>query len=446
MPNNIIIGRSVKDKKQFGEKGVIFLGRHYVKMDQTVSLSSNIFMDAIRTHVVFVVGKRGTGKSYSLSVMAEGLSSLEEDISKNISVLMFDTMGIFWTMKYPNQKDEKLLRSWGMKPRGIDKVEVYVPEGYFKDYKEKGILVDHAFTIKTAELDAGDWVNVFGVDLMHPIGIAIEKAIGNLVDEKEDYGIVDIINEINSDKSIEKEVKDAAINRFLAAESWGLFSKNGTEIKELVKGGKISVVDISAYSHMAGNWGIKNLVVGIICKKLLQERMIARKLEELRQIESGTSLFGFDDYEKTEDDMPLVWILIDEAHEFLPREGRTGATDALVQLLREGRQPGISLVLASQQPGEIHRDVITQSDIVISHRLTARRDIGALNDIMQTYMASDIQRYLNDLPRMKGSAIILDDNSEKIFPVNIRPKFSWHGGEAPSALHLKAKELLDLGL
>ena len=27
---------------------------------------------------------------------------------------MIDTMGIFWTMKYPNLKDEDLLEEWGL--------------------------------------------------------------------------------------------------------------------------------------------------------------------------------------------------------------------------------------------------------------------------------------------------------------------------------------------
>ncbi|MAG46980.1 hypothetical protein CL617_00100, partial [archaeon] len=139
-------------------------------------------------------------------------------------------------------------------------------------------------------------------------------------------------------------------------------------------------------------------------------------------------------------------IISHNCHEFLPKKGKTPATDALVQLLREGRQPGISLVLATQQPGQIHKDVMTQSDIVLSHRLTAKFDIEALKSIMQTYLNLDILSYLNNLPRLKGSAIILDDNSERIYPMRTRPKMSWHGGSAPSSVKINKKELLDLKL
>ena len=137
--------------------------------------------------------------------------------------------------------------------------------------------------------------------------------------------------------------------------------------------------------------------------------------------------------------MPLVWIFIDEAHEFLPKDSKTPATDALVQLLREGRQPGISLVLATQQPGQIHKDVMTQSDIVISHRVTAKPDIEALNQIMQTYLLESIRKSLDSLPSLKGSAIILDDNSERIYPMRMRPRFTWHGGEAPTAVKVETR-------
>jgi len=441
---DITIGRSSSDKKSFGDAGTIFLGRHYVKMGQTVSLSSNIRMDVARAHVVLIAGKRGSGKSYTLGVMAEEMSLLPKEVSENLGILIFDTMGIFWTMKYSNQKEEDLLRGWNLFPKKLDTIDIYTPKGFSEEYKKKKIPVDFSFSIKTSELNAGDWASVFNLSLIDPIGILIEKVISQLQDERLDYSIKDIIENIERESKVEKNVKEATINLFEATHSWGVFSEKGTEIKDLIKPGRVSVLDISCYSGLSGNWGIKNLVVGLICKKLLIERITARKYEEIQTIETGESYFGFDAKRKERDNMPLVWLMLDEAHEFLPKDGKTAASDSLIQLLREGRQPGISMVLATQQPGEIHRDVITQSDIVISHRVTAKKDITALNDMMQTYLLSDIQTYINNLPRMKGAAIILDDNSEKIFPMNVRPRITWHGGEAPTAVKGSGKLIEEL--
>jgi len=121
----------------------------------------------------------------------------------------------------------------------------------------------------------------------------------------------------------------------------------------------------------------------------------------------------------------------------LPKEGKTAATDALITILREGRQPGISLILASQQPGKIHTDVMTQSDTVIAHRLTAQMDVEALQQLTQSYMRHGLEDEINKLPRVTGAAVIFDDANERVFPVQIRPRFTWHGGGSPTAISEK---------
>ena len=424
MVYDIIIGRDEADRKRYGKEGVIFLGKSYVKMGQTTSLSNNVYLDVNRAHTIMLCGKRGSGKSYSLGVIAEEMVSLPKEIKDKLSVLILDTMGIFWTMKYPNIKDEDLLESWGLKPKRLKDIQVFIPEGYFSEYKEKGMLVDKSFSIKPSELKGDDWCNVFSISLNEPLGILIERVIESF--KKRNYTIQEVIERIKQDEKSNQEVKNAAENRFLAAEKWGLFSDKGTAIKDIISTGKVSILDVSCYTGVYGMWGIRSLVIGLIARKLFNERMIVRKKEEMDKIK-GEFL------EEKKSEMPIVWILIDEAHEFIGKE-RTAATDSLIQVIREGRQPGISLILATQQPGEMHKDVITQSDIIISHRITARVDIEALNNMMQTYLVGDIQKFLNSLPDLKGCAVILDDNSERMYPVQIRPKYTWHGGETPTIL------------
>jgi len=45
-------------------------------------------------------------------------------------------------------------------------------------------------------------------------------------------------------------------------------------------------------------------------------------------------------------------------------------------------------------------------------------------------MMEDLAKSINSLPKWKGSAIILDDNSERIYQIQMRPRFSWHAGES----------------
>ena len=81
---DIVIGRSAKDKERYGIKGTVLIGKHYVKMGRTSSLANKIYMDMIRSHIVFICGKRGGGKSYTMGVIAEGVADLPMDIKKNI--------------------------------------------------------------------------------------------------------------------------------------------------------------------------------------------------------------------------------------------------------------------------------------------------------------------------------------------------------------------------
>jgi len=357
MSRDIVVGRNESDRKEFGKKGTVYIGKQYVKMGQTTSMANNIFMDINRSHVILVSGKRGSGKSYSLGVIAEEISNLPEELAKNMAVLIFDTMGVFWTMRYANDKDEDLLEKWGLKSKELN-VDIYTPKGFFNEYRQKGIPTDYSFSILPSELNAGDWANVFGINLNDAIGVLVERVINKLEGNK-NYSIDEIINVIKIDKKSEEKIKNALENRFEAVKGWGLFSKEGTKIKDVVKPGKVSIVDISCYTNVAGNWSIKGLVIGLLSRKLLQERMVARKVEELEELKKRERFFS----ETKEREYPLVWILLDEAHEFLPKEGETPATGALVQILREGRQPGLSLILATQQPGEIHKDVLTQADV-----------------------------------------------------------------------------------
>ncbi|MAG37814.1 hypothetical protein CMI45_00295 [Candidatus Pacearchaeota archaeon] len=433
MPYEVIIGRDSADKIKFAEKGLIFLGKSYVKMGNYTSLSNHVFLDIARSHTILLAGKKGSGKSYTLAAMAESITDLPKDESKNIAPIIFDTMGIFWTMKYKNEKDSSLLKEWGLKSKELP-IKVFVPLGKAQDYESKGIPYDETFALSPSELEAEDWISIFNLDFTSLPAVLITRAVSKLKSSKEDFTISEIQSLISEDHKSPAETKLIAFSLFDSASSWGIFSeeKKGTQISDLINAGKTTIIDLSVYTS-ASTFNIRALAISIISKKIFESRIISRKKEEIISIQRGYQNVSA----QATPDSPLVWLFIDEAHEFLPKTGSTPATPILTQIIREGRQPGISIVLATQQPGQIHNDVLTQSDIVISHRVTSEQDITALNNIMQSYVLEKIQKSLNDLPSLKGSAIILDDNSERLYPMRVRPRFTWHGGEAPTAISSK---------
>jgi len=418
----IIIGRNKEDQEKFGYKATGIIGKHYVGSKKDAHLANPVRIDLARPHLIGIFGKRGGGKSYTLGVLAEELAELPDEIKNNISTLLVDTMGIYWSMKVPNDQDRRLLVEQGLNPRGYP-IKILIPAGYEKYYIENDVDFDGTFSFKPYELGVGEWALSFNINLDTEIGILLQKVVDYAQENLKEYDIPDLIK-ITEKEDATKVAKDAIINRFMLAKKWGIFDMNAPSVYDIVLPGQLSVIDVSQLGLETGGWSVRSLVVGLLGRKILIERMKARRLEE------------FEDMDKSfkGKKMPITWMLIDEAHQFLPAVGETAATGPLLQWIKIGREPGVSLVLATQMPYKLHQEAISQCDLVISHRLTAKKDMDALSSIMQTYYRYDLSYYYDALPRVKGTALILDDNSERIYEIRVRPRKSWHAGGGPVAI------------
>jgi len=141
-----------------------------------------------------------------MGTMAESLSDLGAEESGNIASVIFDTMGIYWTMKYKNVKDAGLLDEWGLKAKNIP-MRVFAPFGYYQEYKDKGVEVDSEFAIKISELEPSDWVTLFELKFTDTIAVVIESVISELRESKQSYGFENIYDLINLIEHVEQEVK-----------------------------------------------------------------------------------------------------------------------------------------------------------------------------------------------------------------------------------------------
>lgn len=402
-------------------EGLLAIG-NYMALDH--SRGAPVYLDALKPHAVLICGKRGYGKSYTMGCMLEELSLLKPSIKKRLASLVIDTMGIFWTMTYPNAFEKDRLEEWKLDPAGFG-IEVFVPAGKVEAYRKRNIDV-RPFSIAIKELSGSQWCRVFKVEEVSPLGILLVRTIESLREKEYAYSFEQIINEILQDTRSDAASKGAAENYFRAVDSWGLFSKEGTALSELVAGGKTTILDVSTLE----NENVCAAAVSILAGKLYEARLEARRAYEKK-------LMG----EKIEDNFPMVWLFIDEAHIFVPAKTESLASGVLInRCLRQGRQPGLSLILATQRPASLHPDVVSQSDLLICHRLTASDDILALETSRPLYMQEDLQVYLKKMGSERGAALIVDDHSESVHLVHIRPRKSWHGGGEPSALDSSEEE------
>jgi DNA helicase HerA-like ATPase len=412
-----VVGRIKEDQDRFGTKGVGFIGKHIVGTGEDAHLTTKVLIDLLRPHIILISGKRGTGKSYVAGILMEEISMLPEEFRKNIAVVVIDTMGIFWSLKRPNDQQMDLLRAWELEPRSFDNVKVLVPFKQLEEFKAAGIPVDDGISILPWEFSAEEWTLAFNLKRTDAASIALEKNVNVLLEGKGKFGIQDLIEKIRDDREISQEVKDSLTNMLTVAAQWGVFGTQGVEIDKIVQPGQISIVDVSRLKSTEA-WSVRNFLVATIAKKIYEFRVLARKEEEIAKLE------GMEMKKK----YPIVWLIADEAHNWVPSDYETVSSEPFRTIAKQGREPGVSLVVITQMPNKVHQDVLSQADMVISHRLTSKADIDALYAVMQTYLLESIWKYINELPRWPGAAIILDDNLEKIFSVNVRPRLSWHAG------------------
>jgi len=397
-------------RKEKTTRGRLNIGRYYA-LDS--SLGSNVYLDILRPHVTLICGKRGYGKSYTIGVLLEEIGKLGEEVRKNLGVVVLDTLGIYWTTKYANKEDKKILKKWNIQAKGFD-IDLFVPKKLVSTYKENNISAK-SFSIKVSELSSFHWCQLFNVSPTNPLGIALTRAVLNLKEKKENYSIDEILDYISRDKRIDKSVKAAAENFLKNAEDWGIFDKKGLNIIDFVKRGAINILDISNLADPV----LKDIVSSVVGKKIFEERVKTRKIYEQRKIGICTEEKG----------IPMVILAIDEAQLFLPNDRHTLGKDVFInQWMRQGRQPGLSIVMATQRPSALDQEVLSHSDIIICHRLTAQEDIDSLSKIRPTYMHESIKEAIKKVGDERGVALIVDDTSESSHIIKIRPRVSWHGG------------------
>ncbi|HCX23705.1 MAG TPA: hypothetical protein DHN29_17415, partial [Cytophagales bacterium] len=101
-------------------------------------------------------------------------------------------------MKYPNNKDAELLKSWNIDPKSLP-VKIYTPSGFYEQEKKKGVPTDAPFSIRPKDIDDSDWAITFSIDPNSAPGVLISRVVGALQKSDKNYTIEDIISAIKKE-------------------------------------------------------------------------------------------------------------------------------------------------------------------------------------------------------------------------------------------------------
>ncbi|MBD3192020.1 MAG: DUF87 domain-containing protein [Candidatus Heimdallarchaeota archaeon] len=424
----IIFGRGSSTIKEIGCQGTIYLGRVSEKGSHDL-YGKKVLLDAVFPHVVFISGHRGSGKSYTLGVIAEELAKA----NLGVGVILVDPIGIFWALKNSNsdEREKLLLERWGLTPQALENIEVFTPVGIYEEFPDE--TVDSPFALKPSDLGIEDWCKTFDIGRYEVRGTILEKAL-QIIDDagKEDYTIDDIIDALDDPSIVDNYRSDsirAIRSRMNAAKGWGIFAGTGTPLSRLSRPNKISVLDIS--NPRIGD-SLRALLVGIIARKILEARIHSSRGELFEA--SG---------EVEESAIPVTWLLVDEAHVLVPTNRKTAASDPLIEYAKQGRKPGCALVLVTQQPSAMHKDIMSQIDLMVTHLLTFDDDIKAFLKRVPSSVPEQFEEpdFIRSMPT--GVGLLSDQHTQKrSLVVKVRPRVSLHAGREaiPASLRAKMKQ------
>lgn len=128
---------------------------------------------------------------------------------------------------------------------------------------------------------------------------------------------------------------------------------------------------------------------------------------------------------------PLI-VALDEAHQFLGRtlgdEQTAVKPEAFEIIAKEGRKYGLTLVVATQRPGDIPAGVLSQMGCLVVHRLTERRDQEHIADA-SSFLDRSLAHTLPTL--MPGECLLLGSGLPIPVPVRVAPPTKKPASEGP---------------
>jgi DNA helicase HerA-like ATPase len=330
-----------------------------------------------------ILAKTGAGKSYTGGVI------LEELLDKGVPLLIIDPHGEYATLKLPNDDKPSSFERYGISPKGYaSQVTVYTPAN-----KLLNPTADYLFRLNGINLSIKEFSQFFSDGQSQNETGMLFEAVSKLKVEKQNYTIEDIIFEVGQNKS---KVKWNVINKLETLKETGILSDKATTINELVQEGRASIIDMK---------GVNPDLQAMIVSKLCTDIFDARKLNTV----------------------PPCMLVIEEAHNFCPEKGfeRTVSTDILRTIASEGRKFGLGLMVVSQRPARVDKNILSQCNTQIIMKVTNPNDLKAISKGLEG-IGSDVEDDIKSLP--PGVAMIVSTYIERPILVDIRTRKSKHGG------------------
>jgi hypothetical protein len=459
--NSLLMGQNAPRD----EVEAIYLGK------QAETPYRNAWLDTRGAHVLYVMGKRRSGKSYTLGVLAEGLAARSwiKQGSMSQAVLILDTMNVYLTMPFgventhaENSNVVKELRKWKLESEQPPMTLFRAP-GTTTPPEIQSVEV----TLRPSDLGPDEWCGLFEVDpFADPLGHLItelyskvsvdgytDSRTGQPTAPNPNFVLQDLINALEYDHDLDRyhrDTRESLRRRLDLLRRVPIFSNAGLDVRQILQPGHISVLLLRDLDQQ-----MRTVLVALIVKRVMQLRGLSEQHERMIPIHLARSeKYASTDPETSKRErelaeecknqasqgLPRSWIIIDEAHNYIPARGVVPSRKPLKKYVDEGRNLGLSIVVATQQPSGLDPSIQRNADMLLIHSLSHRDDIIAAEGMINTDYPSEVsidarqkiegsrafESIVRNLPI--GYALVSTDRSNRLFPVCIRPRVTVHGG------------------
>ncbi|WP_367343466.1 ATP-binding protein [Methanomethylovorans sp.] len=336
-----------------------------------------------------ILAKTGSGKSYTAGVL------LEEMLDRKVPLLIIDPHSEYASLKEEGVISTEVAGRFKVAPRSYAQyVTVYTPAN-----KSLNPKADEVFRLNGINLTAKELSGAFPNNFTSThIGILYE-AIDKIKAEKDNYTLDDIIFEVKNNDS---KAKWNIISFLEEIRETGILSTNPTSIEDLVQPGRASIIDFKGVAP-----DIQSMVVARLCSTLFE----ARKMNTI----------------------PPGMLVIEEAHNYAPEKGfsKTLSSDVLRTIASEGRKFGLGMMVISQRPARVDKNILSQCGTQIIMKVTNPNDLKAISKGLEG-VSSYVEDKLMRLP--PGVAMLVSTDIERPILVDIRVRKSKHGGESVNVM------------
>ncbi|MGH9428989.1 MAG: ATP-binding protein, partial [Terriglobia bacterium] len=363
------------------------------------------------------------------------------------AVLLVDTLNIYGTLHVQADTGRRVpndTRLWQL-PAHAARVRYLAPEGT----RPMIAAESQRLTIDPAWLTLEDWCGFFDVDpfadpLGHLLAILLDAAKQvwqadphRKESPSQQSGIHDLLQALDQHpdaQHFEDSTREALRRRLMALDRFDVFRRPSPGVEELLTPGMVTVCQLRDLDDR-----LRALVVAVLVREIMRararadanSRLMAARSKMGKTSEAATSFST---------SLPRCWIAIDEAHNYLPSSGSLPSRPVLRRLITEGRNIGLSVIVATQQPSGLDSSIQRNADTLLIHSMSMRDDISAAEGMVNAQVPDSaswgtaekasgrvFEKVVRALPQ--GYCLVSTDTANRVFGLCVRPRLTMHGGE-----------------